>query len=160
VKKKGNHSGIQKENPKNLMDARIKRAKNKLKLVSHTFIRKRDSIKKDKIGGYCFDCGNYAEGGNFQAGHFYTDAGHGATLRYHPNNMHGQSGGCNMKVRQEVVKINYTLKMQERYGMERFEEIRQLKNKSIKADIIWYETMIELYEQGDEQKIIDFLEQK
>lgn len=48
--------------------------------------------------------------------------------------------------------------MQEKYGMERFNQIRQLKNKSVKADIIWYEKLIELYKEGDEQKIIHWLE--
>lgn len=140
------------------MPARIKRAQKELKRLSHTHVRRRDSINPDFIGGYCFDCGVYAEGQHFQAGHFETDAGHGVILRYHPDNMHGQSSGCNLKHRQEVVKINYTCKMQEKYGMERFNQIRQLKNKSVKADIIWYEKMIELYKEGDENKIVEFLE--
>ena len=149
---------IPKKKKSELMSARVKKAKKDLEIISHTFIRKRDSVHPDLIGGYCFDCGTYAEGQHFQAGHFETSGGHGAILRYHPHNMHGQASGCNMKQRQEVVKINYTLKMLERYGMERLEKLRQLKNKSVKADIIWYEKMIELYEAGDEKAIVEFLE--
>lgn len=149
---------IEKIKKRDLMPARIKRAKKELEIISHTHVRKRDSVKKEVIGGYCFDCGTYTEGQHFQAGHFETSGGHGAILRYHPDNMHGQASGCNMKHQQERVKINYTIKMIEKYGMERLEQIRQLNNKSVKADIIWYETMIELYKEGDEKKIIDFLE--
>jgi len=142
---------------RDLMPARVKRAKAKLELVSHTFIRKRDSIDKDTIAGYCFDCGEYAEGQYFQTGHWERDSTGGARLRYHPHNMHGQSGGCNMKERQEVVKIAYTLRMIDKYGREYVDKLRMLKNKSIKADIIFYEKMIELYEKGDEKAIVDFL---
>lgn len=142
---------------RDLMPARVKRAKNKLELLSHTFVRKRDSLNEDSIGGYCFDCGTYTEGQHFQAGHWERDATGGARLRYHPDNMHGQSSGCNMKERQEVVKIAYTLKMIDKYGREYVDKLRMLKNKSIKADIIFYEKMIDLYAQGDEKAIVDFL---
>jgi len=143
---------------KDLMENRVKRAKKELETLSHTYIRKRDSNNKDYIGGYCFDCGTPAQGQQFQAGHFEPSGSCGALLRYHPHNMHGQSGGCNMKVQQERVKINYTFAMIDRYGKKYVDKLRQMKNKSIKADIIFYERMIELYTQGDEEKIVDYLE--
>lgn len=140
-----------------LMPVRVKRAKAKLVELSHTFIRRRDSINEDEIAGYCFDCGEYAEGRYFQAGHFEADSVGGALLRYHPHNMHGQSAGCNMKQVQERVKINYTIKMIDKYGRDYVNSLRLLKQKSIKADIIFYERMIELYEAGDEEEIINYL---
>ena len=140
-----------------LMPYRIKKAKEELVELSHTHVRRRDSIDEDKIGGYCFDCGEYAEGQQFQAGHFEADSVGGALLRYHPLNMHGQAGGCNMKQSQERVKINYTLKMIDMYGREFVDFLRSLKKKSIKADIIFYERMIELYKAGDEVAIINYL---
>lgn len=136
----------------------LKAVKDKLYTTSHTYIRRRDSTDDYQIGGLCFDCGRYASGGNFQAGHWIPDAGGGALLRYHPDNMHGQAGGCNLKFQQETVKINYTFKMIEKYGQERVEELRRLKNKTVKADIIFYSTLLDLYEKGDEQAIIDYLE--
>lgn len=142
---------------KDLMPARVKRAKKELEILSHTYIRKRDGINGE-IKGYCFDCGKYSEGQQFQAGHFEPSGSCGALLRYHPHNMHGQNGGCNTQYQQEKVKIDYTFKMLEKYGIERVNKIRQLKHKSIKADIIFYEKMIELYKEGNEQKIVDFLE--
>lgn len=141
-----------------LMPYRIKKAKEKLVELSHTHIRRRDSVNEGDIAGYCFDCGEYAEGRFFQAGHFEADAVGGALLRYHPHNMHGQSAGCNMKQVQERVKINYTIKMIDKYGREYVNSLRLLKQKSIKADIIFYERMIELYEIGDEEEIINYLE--
>lgn len=140
-----------------LMPQRVKKAKAKLEKVSHDFIRKRDSISPDEIKGYCFDCGKLAEGQQFQAGHWQPSGSCGALLRFHPHNMNGQSGGCNCGYRQEQVKINYTMAMIRKYGHEYVEQLRQLKNKSIKADIIFYERMIELYEEGDEEKITDYL---
>lgn len=149
---------MEKKKKRDLMPTRIKRAKERLKEVCHDYIRRRDSDEKDKIAGKCFDCGLWAEGADFQAGHFETSGGHGVVLRYHPDNIHGQKKGCNMKERQEIVKINYTMKMLEKYGRERLDKIRALKNKSVRADILWYEKMIELYEEGNEHEIIDFLE--
>lgn len=144
------------------MPARLKKAKKRLVELSHNYIRRRDSSSVGAViayGGFCFDCGMRADGQQFQCGHWETDSTGGALLRYHPHNMHGQSGACNCYYRQESVKINYTMKMIERYGIERVNKLRQLKNKSIKADILWYEKMIELYEAGDEKTIVEFLEQ-
>lgn len=143
---------------RDLMPNRVKRAKKQLELISHTFVRKRDSISPDKIAGYCFDCGKYDEGSQFQAGHWQPSGSCGARLRYHPQNMHGQSGGCNCGYQQEKVKINYTMAMIDKYGIDRVNELRILKEQTIKADIFFYEKMIELYKIGDEQAIVDYLD--
>lgn len=152
---------IEKNKKKELMPARLKRAKKRLEELSHNFIRKRDSntvLPMEGYGGYCIDCGRLATGQHFQCGHWEPSSTGGALLRYHPHNMNGQASGCNMWARQESVKIAYTLKMLEKYGVERVNKLRQLKNKTIKADIIFYERLIELYEAGDEKAIVDFLE--
>ena len=130
---------------------------NKLEKISHDYIRRRDAFDKDFLIGNCFDCGKICEGRHFQCGHFIPDASGGAILRYHPHNMQGQSSGCNMKVSQERVKIEYTIKMQEKYGAEYVNFLRSLRNKTIKADEIFYSKMIELYENGDEEMIVDYL---
>lgn len=130
---------------------------NKLNKISHDYIRTRDGIDGEKRG-YCFDCGEYCEGRDFQAGHFKESGASGAWLRYHPHNMHGQFSGCNMKQSQERVKINYTLKMIDKYGRKYVDYLIMQRNKSIKADEIFYMTMISLYEQGDEDKIVEYLE--
>lgn len=139
------------------MVERVKKAKKKLEKISHDYIRRRDGIGGD-LKGYCFDCGYFVEGGQWQTGHWEPSGSSGALLRYHPRNMHGQAGKCNTGYQQEHVKISYTLKMEDKYGREYINKLRQMKYKTIKADIIFYETLIELYEQGDEEKICNYLE--
>lgn len=141
-----------------LMPERIKKAKKKLTELSHEFVRRRDSIEDHTIAGNCFDCGKYGEGQNFQTGHWIPDSVGGATLRYHPHNMHGQYSGCNCGYQQEMVKIRYTQAMYQKYGEKRAMELVALKNRIIRADIIWYEKMIDLYTVGDENAIVEFLE--
>lgn len=126
--------------------------------LSHDFIRERDSRSKEEIGGYCFDCNCLAFGQQFQAGHWHPDSTGGALLRYHPHNIHGQAGKCNCKFQQEFVKINYTFAMEKKYGKAYCEKLHALKNKSIKADAIFYSDMIQLYKQKDEKKIVAYLE--
>lgn len=136
----------------------IKKLKKELEKISHDFIRKRDSINEYEIGGRCFDCGKLCYGQQFQAGHFMPSGSCGAVLRYNPHNMHGQSGGCNCGYRQEQVKINYTMAMIKKYGKKYVDKLVAMKNKTIKADVIFYQTMIDLYKVGDEKKIIKYLE--
>lgn len=142
------------------MPARVKRAKNKLYELSHTFVRERDSVNEGTIAGYCCSCGKWSEGGQFQAGHWESDQKGGALLRYHPRNMHGQGAYCCNINRhgQQSVAVSYTLFMIQKYGQEYVNKLRALKYKSIKADILFYEKMIELYEAKNEQAIVDYLE--
>ena len=140
------------------MPNRVKKAKKELEILSHNFIRKRDSINDYEIKGYCFDCGKLSEGQNFQCGHWIPNSVGGALLRYHPQNMHGQASGCNCGYQQEMVKIRYTAMMYQKYGKKCVAGLLQLKKKSIKADIIFYTKMIDLYIKGDEDEIVRFLE--
>ena len=126
--------------------------------VSHTYIRERDSFSKEHIGGHCFDCGKITYGQQFQCGHWIPDGAGGALLRYHPHNMHGQSGGCNMAYSQERVKIDYTFAMIKKYGKREVEQLRQLRNKTIQADTVFFETLIKLYTKGRERAIVKYLE--
>lgn len=135
----------------------VKKLKKQLEKVCHDFIRGRDGIN-GQFKGYCFDCGNYAEGQQFQAGHWEASGSSGALLRYHPHNIHGQTGGCNMAYSQERVKIAYTLRMIDKYGREYVDKLRAMKHKTIKADSTFYTTMIRLYEYQDENMIVQFLE--
>jgi len=136
-----------------------KKLAQKLEKVSHDFIRRRDSIEPDiVIGGYCFDCGKLTYRQMFQAGHFLPSGSCGAILRYHPRNIHGQASGCNCKYQQEKVKINYTMAMIKKYGKKYVDSLIALRNKSIKADSIFYQKMIDLYEAGDEEAIVEYLE--
>jgi len=138
----------------------VKEAKKILYQLSHTFVRRRDSKDSEVIAGNCFTCGKWCEGGNFQAGHFEPDSTGGALLRYHPRNMHGQGGFCCNINRhgQQRIAIEYYDRMVKKYGLKKVQALRAMKQKSIKADLLFYLKMIELYEAGDEKKIIKYLE--
>ena len=135
----------------------VSQAKNVLYTISHTYIRKRDSKDPDFIAGNCFDCGIWCEGGNFQAGHFIPDS-KGFITRYHPLNMHGQFSGCNMKYQQEKVKINYTMAMIKKYGKAYVDKLILLSNKTVRTNLSIYLKLIDLYREGNEKKIIQYLE--
>lgn len=138
----------------------VKQAKKVLSRISHTFVRERDSADPSIIAGSCFTCGKWCEGGDFQAGHFEPDSTGGALLRFHPHNMHGQGGFCCNINRhgQQRIAIEYTSRMIKKYGLKYVEKLRALKQKSIKADLPFYLRMIELYERGNEKKIVSYLE--
>lgn len=142
------------------MPARVKRAKNRLTELSHTHVRRRDSSSEDRIAGFCKTCGKFCEGSHFQAGHYEPNSTGGALLRYHPRNMHGQGDYCCNINRhgQQRMANEYTLFMVRKYGIEYVDKLRSMKHKSIREDIMFLEKMIELYEIGDEEKIIEYLE--
>jgi hypothetical protein len=48
--------------------------------------------------------------------------------------------------------------MQRKYGQEYCEKLNALRYKTIKADVIFYLRMIELYDNGDEDEIVNYLE--
>lgn len=139
---------------------RIKRLKKQLEILSHTFVRKRDALfNKDILAGSCCSCGKYCEGGDFQCGHYEPSSTCGAILRYHPHNMHGQGGYCCNINRhgQQRMANDYSVFMIDKYGLDYFNFLRSLKQKTIKADEIFYQTIIDLYKAGDESKIVEYL---
>ena len=142
-----------------LMPNRVKRAKKELTELSHTFVRKRDSVDKNKIGGYCISCKKYCSGADFQSGHWIPDSIGGALLRWHPLNMSGQGGYCCNINRhgQQRMGNDYTLALLEKHGLERINELRRLCQKSIKCDILFLEKMIELYKGGNEAEIVGYI---
>lgn len=135
----------------------VKKLIKELETLSHTYIRKRDSLTDSKLAGYCFDCKKYTEGQQFQAGHWIPNS-KGVLTRYHPHNMHGQSGGCNCQYDQEMVKINYTFAMQAKYGDEYCKKLKQMSEKVSRVGSLFYKNMIFLYKEGNEDKIVDYLE--
>lgn len=131
-----------------------------LEKISHDYIRRRDSKDKDFIGGNCVTCGKYCENGNFQAGHWEPSSTCGAILRFHPHNMAGQGGYCCNINRhgQQRMGNEYTMVMIAKYGIKYVEYLRSLKHKTIKADSIFYQKMIDLYTAGDEKAIVAYLD--
>jgi len=80
----------------------------------------------------------------------------GAVLRYHPLNLHVQSYNENINLggNGAVYATNFIQK----YGQQKFDDLMRLKQKTIKADVIFYQKLIDLYTEGDQDKIISYLE--
>lgn len=151
------------KNKKDLMPARIKRAEKKLEILSHTHVRKRDSINTGIIGGICCTCGKYCESGNFQAGHRRPSGGSGWWLKYHPHNMFGQGGYCCNLNRngQQKMGDDFALYFIKRFSFEYCERLNKISHTTLYIPvqkIVFLETMIEKYETGDEQQVVDYLE--
>lgn len=172
VKPKIASSLIEKRKEKELLKKAEKKAKKaekkykeslpkKLTDICHLYIKKRDSIPGEMKKGYCCCCKKLAEGEQFQAGHYRAKASTGILLKWHPWNIHGQCGGCNMWKRQDAVKPEYAEFMRQKYTpaqMDKMLEIKNSRSLKIQADTFFFESMIDLYKQGNEEEIIKFLE--
>lgn len=153
-------SGRQKKALKKPKLKPLNKLKAELKMAAHTFVKVRDAISTEPYNGNCITCGKFVEGGDFQAGHFEPSGSCGVLLRYHPHNIHGQGGFCcniNRNGQQKMAN-EYTMKMIEKYGHERVVELRNLKKRSVNAGRYFYETMLGLYKQGNENEIVKFIE--
>ena len=104
----------------------------------------------------CFTCGRQVEGSNRQLGHGVPSAAGGAILRYHPHNLHIQCYHCNINLGGNG--MIYFANLEKEIGRKKIDKMLSLKNKTIKADEIFYTKMIELYKEGNEKKIIKYLE--
>ena len=138
-----------------------KKLPNVLKEKCHNWIKIRDSFDGETRKGKCITCGRVAEGQDFQAGHWFPSSTCGIILRYHPQNIHGQCGRyCNgNRNHQQKMGMEYTIKMVEKYGMERVKDIQKMKVDTVYTPPHFYETMIELYDKGNELHIIQYLEE-
>lgn len=129
--------------------------------ICHLYIKERDSIPGERKKGYCCCCRKLVEGEQFQAGHYRAKASTGILLKWHPWNIHGQCGGCNMWKRQDAVKPEYAEFMRQRYTPSQMDKMLEIKNSrslKIQADKYFFESMIDLYKQGNEEEIIKFIE--
>lgn len=128
----------------------ISKLKKDLWAVVSPFIRNRDNFR-------CITCGKTGTGGQIHAGHFLPSGNCGALLRYHPKNIHAQCYFENINLGGNGA-VYYT-KMVERYGQKYVNKLFQIKNQTtIKADEYFYQSLIDLYKQGNEEEIIKFLE--
>jgi len=118
------------------------------KLVSD-FIRQRDKY-------ICFTSGVRVAGSNAHCGHMYPSSVSGILARYHPHNLACQSylenihhSGNGAEFYQRALK---------KYGQDKMDRLKRLKQHSAQGDRYFYTTMIDLYKQGDEEEIVKFLE--
>ena len=115
--------------------------KDKLDKVFSLYIRLRDSDEN----GFCtcYTCGKVAHYKEMQNGHFWSRT-HLST-RFNEDNCKVQCVGCNIFKKGNY--IVYTKKLLKELGEEKFNELEQLKNSTVKILKAEYEQMIEQYNQ-------------
>lgn len=123
--------------------------KKKLWTIVSNYIRQRD-------GFVCFTSGVKVEGSNAHCGHGIPSSVGGVTLRYHPLNLHCQSYVEN--IHHSGNGGEYYRRQISKYGQEKVDRLYSLKNRTRKADTFFYQRLIDLYTNGDQDKIIRFLE--
>lgn len=120
------------------------------KLVSQK-IRERDKF-------ICFTSGVQVSGSNAHCGHMYPSSVGGVLLRYHPYNLACQSYVEN--IHHSGNGAVFYQKALQKYGQEKMDTLRRLKNASTQADRYFFDTMIDMYEEFElyEEEIVKFLE--
>ena len=106
-----------------------------LQKVFNRFIRERDKHKG------CISCGKALDK-KFDAGHFFS-VGSSPDLRFHEDNVHGQCVACNQHAHGNL--IEYTLRLPNRIGQARFDELHRLKGKPLKLSIPEIQELIKAY---------------
>jgi hypothetical protein len=107
------------------------------------WIRRRYASHSGKV--VCVTCGAQEHWKVMHAGHFFPKS-RGLVYYFHEKNVHVQCVVCNM-FRAEQAKIDYTIFMQEKYGMGIVDELEQLAQHPVKYYHSDYESMIEDYKQ-------------
>lgn len=134
---------------------------NKRKIQSITTLKKKLWVVvskriKERDNFVCYTSGKKVEGANAHCGHGMPNSICGARLRYHPLNLHCQSYYENIYASGNGVQ--YYQNQVRDYGENRVKELYKLKDKYIKADAIFYQTLIDLYSNGTWEEIITYLE--
>lgn len=108
--------------------------KKDLDKVFSIFIRQRDK-------GVCFTCGDKKRWKYQHNGHFISRTH--LAVRWDEYNCNCQCVGCN--VFKSGNYIEYTMRLIEKYGHEKVEELIEAKKQITKLDRVWYLEKIEYY---------------
>ena len=127
----------------------ISTLKKKLWLVVAPRIKERDKY-------ICYTSYQKVEGSNAHCGHGIASSICGGRLRYHPKNLHCQSYNENINAGGNGGE--YYRHQVKDYGQKEVDKLYVLKEKYIKVDKIYYETLIELYTNGSWEDIENYLE--
>ena len=132
--KKKNKQVLDKAKKERNDEKRLKTALKTTELAVHKYIRERDKGKP------CISCGKPWQP-TFQAGHLFSRKQYGG-LKYHLDNIHGQCEYCNLRLEGNVTE--YTLRLPERIGSDRFDKLIKLARLEKKYVKKW--TLYELEE--------------
>ncbi len=130
-----------------------KKSDNKLKEelwnLCKQIVRKRYKLKSGDWR--CYTCDRLIdEPSKAHTGHGIPSAVGGASLRYHLDNLRVQDYYCNINLGGNGAEFYRRLVAE--IGQERVDELYKLKQKTVKADRIWYSNMIDSYTQLLTQK--------
>lgn len=98
-----------------------------------------------RYGSNCFTCGKFCEGSGRHVGHFLPSSTCGAYLRYDLRNLRIQCYNCN--INQGGAGADYYRKLVETEGQKYVDQLFKDKHISIKADVWWYQEMIDKYKE-------------
>jgi len=102
-------------------------------------------IIRKKYGNTCYTCGKTGlSGAGWHTGHFLASSVCGAYLRHDLRNLRPQCYYCNINLGGSGA-IFYQ-KLVEREGQQYIDDLFKDKQKTIKADAIWYQQKIDEYE--------------
>lgn len=111
---------------------------------------------KNRDKNTCYTSGRKVEGANAHCGHGISSSICGGRLRYHPKNLHCQSYHENVNASGNGGQ--YYRNQVRDYGQDAVDNLYLLKEKYIKTDTMFYETLIDLYQNGSWEDIETFLE--
>ena len=101
-------------------------------------------ITRERYGYTCYTCGKNLENGvQCHTGHFIPSSTGGAYLRYDLRNLRPQCYNCNINLGGNGSM--FYRKLVEREGQDYVDEIFEDKQKSIKADWVFYQMKIDEY---------------
>ena len=124
----------------------ISKLKNKLWDECKRIIRARYMFGENTW--HCFTCGRLIdEPAKAQTGHFLPSSTCGAYLRYDLRNLRIQCYNCN--INQGGAGADYYRRLQETEGQDYIDQLYKDKHISIKADVWWFQEMVEKYKQID-----------
>jgi hypothetical protein len=90
-----------------------------LQKVFNTYIRKRDEGKP------CISCGTNLQGKGVHASHYFS-VGAYPNLRFNEDNVHSSCNHCNVFLHGNAQE--YSIRLPERIGKERFDELKSMRN--------------------------------
>ncbi len=108
-----------------------------LQKVFNKYIRLRDQGKN------CISCNRVLKG-KYDAGHFFS-VGAYPNLRFNEDNVHAQCVHCNQHKHGNIAE--YSIRLPQKIGLERFEELQQSRSSTLKLSIPEIKTKIEVYKQ-------------
>ena len=94
--------------------------------VVNAYVRLRD------INKGCITCGTDLRGRKFDAGHFFS-VGAYPNIRFNLDNIHGQCVPCNQH--KHGNNAEYFIKLPKRIGLDRFNELLEIRHKPIKYSV-------------------------